>query len=61
MFDEIISEDEMKLRDEVRRFVRDKVDRELILAMDSKQKEYPYDFIKDAAKENLLRRHRLHQ
>lgn len=54
MFDEIISEDEMKLRDEVRRFVRDKVDRELILAMDSKQKEYPYDFIKDAAKENLL-------
>ena len=54
MFDEIISNEERKLRDEVRAFVRDKVDRELLLAMDSKQKEYPYDFIKAAAKENLL-------
>ena len=54
MFDEIINSDERKLRDEVRVFVRDKVDRELLLAMDSKQKEYPYDFIKAAAKENLL-------
>lgn len=54
MFDEIITDHEKQLRNEVRAFVRDKVDRELILAMDSKQKEYPYDFIKVAAKENLL-------
>ncbi len=54
MFDVLLSEDEKKVRDEVRTFVRDKVDRDLILAMDGKTKEYPYEFIKDAAKENLL-------
>ena len=54
MFDEVISEDERRIRDEVRAFVRDKVDRDMIIAMDSKQKEYPYEFIKAAAKENLL-------
>ncbi len=54
MFEELLSDAEEKIRDEVRAFVRDKVDRELIIAMDSKKKEYPYDFIKVAAKENLL-------
>jgi alkylation response protein AidB-like acyl-CoA dehydrogenase len=54
MFDEVITKDEQRIRDEVRAFVRDKVDRNMILAMDSKQKEYPYEFIKAAAKENLL-------
>jgi acyl-CoA dehydrogenase len=54
MFDEVISKDEQRIRDEVRVFVRDKVDRDMIIAMDSKQKEYPYEFIKAAAKENLL-------
>ena len=54
MFDILLNEDERSIRDEVRRFVRDKVDRDLILAMDSKEKEYPYEFIKAAAKENLL-------
>jgi acyl-CoA dehydrogenase len=54
MFDEILTDDEKRIRTEARTFVRDKVDRELIIAMDSKQKEYPYEFIKAAAKENLL-------
>jgi len=54
MFEEVLSDAEKKIRDEVRTFVRDKVDRELIIAMDSKKKEYPYDFIKTAAKANLL-------
>lgn len=54
MFDVLLSEDEKGIRDEVREFVRDKVDRDLILAMDGKTKEYPYEFIKAAAKENLL-------
>ncbi len=54
MFDVLLNEDERSIRDEVRRFVRDKVERELILAMDSKSKEYPYEFIKAAAKDNLL-------
>lgn len=54
MFDELLTDAEKRIRTEVRTFVRDKVDRELIIAMDSKQKEYPYEFIKAAAKENLL-------
>ena len=54
MFDILLNKDERGIRDEVRAFVKDKVDRNLILAMDSKEKEYPYEFIKDAAKENLL-------
>jgi acyl-CoA dehydrogenase len=54
MFDILLNKDERGIRDEVREFVRDKVDRNLVLAMDSKEKEYPYEFIKTAAKENLL-------
>jgi alkylation response protein AidB-like acyl-CoA dehydrogenase len=54
MFEEVLSDEEKRIRDEVRVFVRDKVDREMIIAMDSKKKEYPYEFIKAAAKENLL-------
>ncbi|MHA2142030.1 MAG: acyl-CoA dehydrogenase family protein [Candidatus Thorarchaeota archaeon] len=54
MFDILLSEEEKKLRDEVRTFVRDKVDPELIVAMDSREKEYPYEFIKTASKANLL-------
>jgi alkylation response protein AidB-like acyl-CoA dehydrogenase len=54
MFDVLLSEDERRIRDEIRAFVRDKVDRELILAMDGKSKEYPYEFIKTASKENIL-------
>ncbi|MGD9381632.1 MAG: acyl-CoA dehydrogenase family protein [Candidatus Thorarchaeota archaeon] len=49
-----MSDDEKKLRDEVRAFVRDNVDPNLIVAMDSREKEYPYEFIKAAAKANLL-------
>jgi acyl-CoA dehydrogenase len=54
MFEEVLSDEEKQIRDEVRAFVRDKVDREMIIAMDSKKKEYPYEFIKIAAKDNLL-------
>lgn len=54
MFDVLLTEDELRIRNEVRAFVRDKVDRSLIIAMDSKQKEYPYEFVKAAAGANLL-------
>ncbi|MFW9767260.1 MAG: acyl-CoA dehydrogenase family protein [Candidatus Thorarchaeota archaeon] len=54
MFDILLNDDEKRIRDEARAFVREKVDRELIIAMDGKTKEYPYEFIKAAAKENLL-------
>ncbi|MFW9848664.1 MAG: acyl-CoA dehydrogenase family protein [Candidatus Thorarchaeota archaeon] len=54
MFDVILSDDERRIRSEVRAFVREKVPRELIIAMDSKEKEYPYEFIKAAGKANIL-------
>jgi acyl-CoA dehydrogenase len=54
MFEELLTDAEKEIRTEVRAFVRDKVDRELIIAMDSKKKEYPYEFIKAAAKQKIL-------
>ncbi len=54
MFDILLTPEERAVRDEVRAFVRDKVSHELLIAMDSKEKEYPYEFVKAAAKENLL-------
>ncbi|NHJ12370.1 MAG: acyl-CoA dehydrogenase [Candidatus Thorarchaeota archaeon] len=54
MFDVLLTEDERRLRDEVRVFVRDKVDSSLIISMDSREKEYPYEFIRAAGRANLL-------
>lgn len=54
MFDVLLSKEEKMVRDEVRKFVRDKVDRDLILKMDSKEKEYPYEFVKAAGEANIL-------
>jgi acyl-CoA dehydrogenase len=54
MFDVLLTKDEIELREEVRAFVRDRVPSELVISMDSKEKEYPYEFIKEAAKANLL-------
>ncbi|MHA1576802.1 MAG: acyl-CoA dehydrogenase family protein [Candidatus Thorarchaeota archaeon] len=54
MFEVLLSDEEKSIRDEIRIFVRDKVDRLLILKMDSKEKEYPYEFVKGLGKANLL-------
>ncbi len=54
MFDELLTPEEKAIRDEVRAFVRDKVDRSLILKMDSREKEYPYEFVRAAGEANLL-------
>jgi alkylation response protein AidB-like acyl-CoA dehydrogenase len=54
LFDVLLSESEKQLRDEVRAFVRDKVDPNLIIRMDGNEQEYPYDFIKSATKSNLI-------
>ncbi|MDF1538570.1 MAG: acyl-CoA/acyl-ACP dehydrogenase [Candidatus Thorarchaeota archaeon] len=54
MFDVLLSDAERAIKQEVRNFIRDKVDRELVIGMDSKEKEYPYEFIKAAGKANLL-------
>ncbi|MHA1811828.1 MAG: acyl-CoA dehydrogenase family protein [Candidatus Thorarchaeota archaeon] len=54
MFDVLLSEEEKRIRDEVRTFVRDRVDRSLILKMDGREKEYPYEFVRAAGDANLL-------
>jgi alkylation response protein AidB-like acyl-CoA dehydrogenase len=54
VFDILMSDAQKKVRDEVRAFVRDDIKPELLIKMDAKQIEYPYDFVKAAAKKNLL-------
>ncbi|MFX1562322.1 MAG: acyl-CoA dehydrogenase family protein [Promethearchaeota archaeon] len=54
MFDILLNNDERAVRDEIRTFVRDKVDPNLLISMDGNTQEYPYDFVKAAAKENIL-------
>ena len=54
MFEVLLTNEEIAIRDEIRQFVRDKVNRNLILKMDSREKEYPYEFIKALGKANLL-------
>jgi alkylation response protein AidB-like acyl-CoA dehydrogenase len=47
------SEEEIKLREEVKDFVNS-VDPELIRKMDTNEIDYPYEFLHEAAKRNLL-------
>jgi len=54
LFDVILTDKEKQLRDEVRAFVKDKVDRSLLIKMDGKEKEYPYEFVRAAGEANLL-------
>jgi alkylation response protein AidB-like acyl-CoA dehydrogenase len=54
MFEVLLTENEKKIRDEVRAFVRDRVDPSLILKMDSREQEYPYEFVKSVGQANLL-------
>ncbi len=54
MFDILLSDTENAVRDEVRSFVREKVSPDLLARLDGETQEYPYEFIKAAAKANLL-------
>jgi alkylation response protein AidB-like acyl-CoA dehydrogenase len=54
MFEVLLTENEKKIRDEVRAFVRDQIDPSLILKMDSREQEYPYEFVKAVGQANLL-------
>ncbi len=54
MFDILLSDAEKAMRDEARIFVRDKVSPDLLVRLDGETQEYPYEFIKAAAKANLL-------
>lgn len=53
MFEAILTNDQRRLRDETREFVRS-VPRELILDMDADRVQYPSDFVHEAGRRNLL-------
>lgn len=53
MFDYLLSEATIKFRDEVRDFVKS-IPKQMILDMDAEKIIFPKDFLRDAAKRNLL-------
>jgi acyl-CoA dehydrogenase len=54
MIESLLTEDQKKLRDEVRAFVRDDVPRQLILDMDAEKVHYPRQFVEAVAKRRLM-------
>jgi alkylation response protein AidB-like acyl-CoA dehydrogenase len=54
MIENLLTEDQKKLRDEVRAFVRDDVPRQLILDMDADKVRYPREFVEAVAKRRLM-------
>lgn len=50
----MLTPEAIALREEARRFVRDDVPRELVLAMDAEQVQYPREFLEKAAAARLL-------
>ncbi|SHG37837.1 Acyl-CoA dehydrogenase [Thermosyntropha lipolytica DSM 11003] len=53
MFDFLMTPEQLKLRDEVREFVRS-IPREYILDMDADKIKYPKDFIRECGRRNLI-------
>jgi len=53
MFDFLMNEEQLKLRDEAREFTN-WVPREMILAMDAEEIQFPHEYLKEAGKRNLL-------
>jgi alkylation response protein AidB-like acyl-CoA dehydrogenase len=53
MLEAMLTDDQRELRDQVREFVR-WVPRQLILDMDADRVQYPRDFVREAARRNLL-------
>lgn len=54
MFEAILSDEQRKLRDEVRDFVKNDVPRQLMLDMDADKVKYPREYVQRAAKRKLL-------
>jgi alkylation response protein AidB-like acyl-CoA dehydrogenase len=54
MFDILLTKEERKLKEEVKRFVREEVPSSLIRAMDGDEVKYPKEFIESLAAHNLL-------
>lgn len=53
-YEELLSEVERKIRDEIRAFVRDQVPHELVHALDRDDMQYPREFVQDLGANNLL-------
>ena len=53
MFDHLLSDEQLRLRDEVRAFVKS-VPRQLILDMDADRVQFPTEFLQEAGRLNLL-------
>jgi acyl-CoA dehydrogenase len=54
MFDFLLTEEEKRLREEVKRFVREEVPSSLIRAMDADEVKYPKEYMENLAAHNLL-------
>jgi len=54
MFEALMSDEDRKLRDEVRRFVAESVPRDLVRAMDAEEVHYPRSFLEDLGKHHLI-------
>jgi hypothetical protein len=54
MFDVLLSDEERKVRDEVRAFVRDRVPPQLLKDMDADRIQYPREYVEMLGAENLL-------
>jgi len=54
MIEALLTEDQRRLRDEARAFVRDDVPRQLVLDMDAGRVVYPRSFLENAAARHLL-------
>lgn len=54
MFNFLLTEEEKKLKQEVKRFVKEEVPSSLIRAMDADEVKYPKEFIESLAAYNLL-------
>ncbi|WXG46652.1 MAG: acyl-CoA dehydrogenase family protein [Candidatus Atabeyarchaeum deiterrae] len=54
VFDALLTPEQMKLRDEVRDFVRTEVPRSLLIDMDADRVRYPKEYVQKLAKRNLL-------
>jgi acyl-CoA dehydrogenase len=54
MFDAIYTPEQLYLQNEVRRFAREKVSRQLLLDMDADKVTYPREYIQQLAGQNLL-------
>lgn len=54
MFDFLMTEEDKKLREEVRAFVKEDVDRQLLIDMDDDKVRYPREYLEKAAARGLL-------